>query len=305
MVGVSVEGFWMGKSVIDGESFIDAASIARARSLGDAHARGEDVTASVTEEIAKYQFYHSLEILPGLTTSGLSWAPSFQEAFAKVAQNFDFSGKRVLDIGCRDGSQLLTAEQLGAAELIGVDSDPSPGLTNFVVPFKNSKIQVYGANIYELTPEDLGTFDVVICCGLLYHLRYPMLGIKRMADLIKEGGLLLLETALIDGFGDLPILFSPIGAQSPFEGSSPTFFNLAGLANAFGQAALTTPDVLIQFNVGEYDTSKYFKAFSAVADQTVFKIPRTIVSASKRSVQDDGLEKYFEGRHKYHSTGQF
>jgi hypothetical protein len=132
-----------------------------------------------------------------------------------------------------------------------------------------------------------------------------MLGIKRMADMVKEGGILILETALIEGFGDMPLLFNPIGAQSPFEASSPTFFNLAGLANAFGQAALTKPEILIQFNIGDYDTTKHFPKFASNASQTVFRIPRTIVGASKKSVQDSGLEKYFEGRHQYHSTGSF
>lgn len=287
------------------QSFINQDAIATASRLGEAYRNGEDVTVATTDEIKKYNFYHSLEVLPGLRTSGLTWAPSFQDAFEKAAAGFNFAGKRVLDIGCRDGSQLLTAEQRGASELIGVDSDPSPGLANFIVPFRKSKIKVYGANIYDLTPEDLGTFDIVICCGLLYHLRYPMFGIKRMADMLKEGGVLLLETALIDGFQDMPILFNPIGSQSPFEASSPTFFNLAGLTNALSQAAMTRPDILIQFNIGQYDTAGQFPGFSSSNAQTVFDIPRTIVSASKKRVQDSGLEKYFEGRHRYHSTGSF
>jgi SAM-dependent methyltransferase len=289
------------------QSFLDIDAIAAAEVLRRLHQQGEDVRSAALAELEKYKFYHSITILPDLKTSGLAWAASFQQAFYSAVENIDFSDKRVLDVGCRDGAMLLHAEAQGARELIGVDSDPSPGLANFIIPFRGSKIRVYGANVYDLTPMLIGTFDIVIGCGLLYHLRYPMLGIKRLADLLVDGGILVMETALIDALGDLPVLFNPLGDQSPFESSSPTFFNLAGLANAFGQAALSVPTVLKRFNIGTYDASKFFAEFGTLATEKLarFSVPRTILEARKMPVRNTALEKYFEGRHKYHSTGSF
>lgn len=290
------------------QSFLDEGAISRAEALGHGFRQGQDVSNEVAEELRKYSFYHSIEILPGIKTpSNIGWAPDFQNAFYGAAERIEFVGKRVLDIGCRDGAMLLFAEERGAAELVGVDNDPSPGLANFVVPFKRSKIKVFGANIYDLTPDILGEFDVVICCGLLYHLRYPMFGIKRISDLIGENGKLIMETALIEAFGDMPILFNPIAGQSPFESSSPTFFNLAGLSNAFGQASLTMPEVLKKFNSSTFDAGARFRGLAKVeaGGSGIFTVTRTIVTADKTRAGDTSLERYFEGLHKYHSTGSF
>jgi SAM-dependent methyltransferase len=288
------------------QSFLDKGTISRVAKIGDLFRKGKDVGNEIAAELEKYTFYHSIEIHAGLkTASKVGWAQDFQNAFYSAVENIEFRGKRVLDIGCRDGAMLLFAEERGAAELVGIDNDPSPGLANFVVPFKASKIRLFGANIYDLTPAALGKFDIVICCGLIYHLRYPMLGIKRMADLLADNGKLIVETALIDAFHDMPILFNPLGAQSPFESSSPTFFNLAGLANAFSQASLTAPIVLKQFNIGSFDAAAKFPEFGASTLNCSFKIPRTVVEASKISAAEVDLEKYFEGRHRFHSTGTF
>lgn len=297
----------MERELLD-QSFLDEEAILRAKSIGHSFRQGKDVSNEIAGEICKYRFYHSIEVCPGFKTSSfVPWAPDFQNAFYAAAENVEFAGKRVLDIGCRDGAMLLFAEERGAAELIGIDNDPSPGLANFIVPFKESKIKVFGANIYELTPDVLGEFDVVICCGLLYHLRYPMLGIKRIADLLTDDGKIIMETALIEALGDMPILFNPYGEQSPFDSSCPSFFNLAGLANAFTQASLSRPVILKEFNVSFFDATERFRQLGniAPADFRNVRILRTIVEAKKTSAADVGLEKYFEGQHKHYSTGSF
>jgi 2-polyprenyl-3-methyl-5-hydroxy-6-metoxy-1,4-benzoquinol methylase len=144
-------------------SFIDPAAQNSARNLRMAFDRGEDIAERLSDEIAKYKFYHDVEIIPRVSTPGYQWAMAFQEAFAKAASPIDFSGKRVIDVGCRDGAMLFFAEEPGAGELVGVDNDPSTGLANFLVPFKKSKISCYGGNLYDLTSNEVGKFDVVIC----------------------------------------------------------------------------------------------------------------------------------------------
>lgn len=267
--------------------------------------RGERVSERIAAEISAYKFYHEIDVVPGVRTKGPEPTQSYQNAFYEAAQTINFEAKRVLDVGCRDGAMLFFAEEAGASELVGVDNDPSLGMTNFLIPFRGSNIKSYGANLYDLHPEDFGKFDVVISCGLLYHLRYPMLGVKRLADMLIENGTLIVETAVLDGFDDFPILFYPFSRQSPFEGSSPSFFNLACLENSFQQAALSKPRVLKRFNSMRFDPAVAFPQFARTTrPYPPMTITRTIVASQKNVRTEDFLEKYFEGRHQFHSTGQ-
>lgn len=49
-------------------------------------------------------------------------------------------------------------------------------------------------DVKELTPEGDGTFDVILCCGLLYHLDQPVAHIRQLAALLHSDGLLFLDT---------------------------------------------------------------------------------------------------------------
>jgi SAM-dependent methyltransferase len=287
-------------------SFVNPDAQGRARELRSAFARGEPVSEQITIELAAYEFYHVIEIIPGVRTKGIESALIYQNAFYEAAQTIDFKGKRVLDVGCRDGAMLLFTEEAGARELVGIDNDPSLGMTNFLIPFLGSKIKSYGCNLYDLRPDELGKFDIVISCGLLYHLGYPMLGVKRLSDMLAEGGTLILETALLDHFDDFPILFYPFHRQSPFEASSPSFFNLACLENAFQQAALSKPRMLKRFNSLSFDPTAAFPQFASTRSE-LMTITRAIVSAQKDPLADyrQPLQRYFEGRHQFHTTGRF
>ena len=46
----------------------------------------------------------------------------------------------------------------------------------------------------ESNPEELGTFDTVLYPGVLYHMKFPYLSLHKVADLVKEGGTLFVET---------------------------------------------------------------------------------------------------------------
>jgi 2-polyprenyl-3-methyl-5-hydroxy-6-metoxy-1,4-benzoquinol methylase len=108
-----------------------------------------DVADAIKEEAAKYRFYHNIELVPGIVTAGYSWADGFVTRIAEAMQEFDFKGRRVLDIGCRDGAMSFIAEELGASEVIGIDNDLSEGLVKLLIPFKGSKVQAFQCNVNE------------------------------------------------------------------------------------------------------------------------------------------------------------
>ncbi len=180
--------------------------------------------------------------------------------------------------------------KLGAREVIGVDNDLSPAAVEFLIPYFKSPVRMHEMNLYDLTPETFGKFDVVVCSGVLYHLRYPMQAIKALRDLLPTGGHLVLETAIFAGENEHALLYCPIGAESPYEPSSCTFFNLKGLADSLFSLGLLPKRARCKNNTPPSATFAPNKAI----DRTVFTcqyVPETI---------DRIVDRYWHATHKTH-----
>lgn len=184
------------------------------------------------EKLSRYIWYHTIEVAEGIRTYSVK--AGFQPLWQFILKNMSgvvFEGKRVLDVGCRDGLFSFEAERSGASEVIGIDNDLSKGAVEFLIPYFNSKVRMEKLNLYDLRPEIYGEFDIVCFFGVLYHLRYPFWGLKKIADCVKTGGLLLIESgALSDTLSTQhsDMLFCPV-ENSPYEVTSCTFFNRQGL----------------------------------------------------------------------------
>src|SRR6266702_823599 len=50
----------------------------------------------------------------------------------------------------------------------------------------------YSIDVVELSPDRVGTFDLVLCLGVLYHMRHPALALERVFSV--TGDQLILET---------------------------------------------------------------------------------------------------------------
>ena len=188
----------------------------------------------IRKTLERYKFYHVIQLTDTVSTPGWS-DPGVLRTQAMVLdamRSLDLKGKRVLDIGCRDGLLSFAAERMGASEVIGIDNDLSQGATEFLIPFLKSRVRMHQLNIYDLTKEHFGGFDVVICAGVLYHLGFPFLGLKRIADVLVEKGTLVLEPAVRLDDNREALLFCPIGLESPYEPTSCTFFNSKGLSDS-------------------------------------------------------------------------
>jgi hypothetical protein len=59
----------------------------------------------------------------------------------------------------------------------------------------------------DLSPAKVGTFDVVLFLGVLYHMRHPLLALERVASVTKD--FLLLETHIMNRFRHPMIEFYP------------------------------------------------------------------------------------------------
>src|SRR5713101_6197932 len=149
-----------------------------------------DLAARVT---AHPLWYHTIELTPGVVTPG--WF-DLRPIVDRMPWP-DVAGKRCLDIGTWDGFLAFELERRGALEVVATDIashaewDHLPRQRAEAIAFHEEKVGEKGAgfllaaealgskvqrewiSIYELSPERLGRFDIVVCGSLLLHLRSP------------------------------------------------------------------------------------------------------------------------------------
>ena len=128
--------------------------------------------------------YHSIQLHDGTILPGLQTIEHLQWRIGLFGLPDDLTGKRVLDIGAWDGWFSFECERRGA-EVTAVDCVE---LETFheAKYLLDSKVDYRTLDVNELTPKKIGTFDIVLFLGVLYHLRHPLLGLERMVELATD-----------------------------------------------------------------------------------------------------------------------
>lgn len=154
-------------------------------------------------------FFHNIALPHGLSTWDPKTAQRPEErvrvedlktrVWPLVHEVFgSFEGLRVLDVASNSGGFSVEAARSGAAEVIGIDIvDHYLEQARFVrsalgldqVEFRKQRIE-------DLTPEADGTFDLVFCFDVLYHLDSPLLALRRLAAVTRR--MLVVETRVLD-----------------------------------------------------------------------------------------------------------
>lgn len=190
------------------------------------------------QKLLQYQFYHFIELTENVQTPGIAEYVPTQQGVLAALDRADLRGKRVLDIGCRDGLYSFKAEQRGASEVIAIDNCLSRAAVELLIPELNSKVQMHEQNLFDLSEESYGKFDTIIFAGVLYHLRYPFWALKILRDLLTDRGRIIIETGVMLNDPDFPLLFCPTEGDSPYEPTSVTFFNPKGLRDTLATLGL-------------------------------------------------------------------
>jgi len=139
-------------------------------------------------------WHQGWDIFPGIRTPGRSGVDAIME---RVGFPQDLSGKRVLDIGAWNGCAAFECERRGASDVVALSLERSDsGFDQLKDLLQSERCRFVRGSIYNLDPGELGKFDIVLCFGVIYHLRYPVLGIDNLRRVAR--GSLFIESHVLD-----------------------------------------------------------------------------------------------------------
>mgnify|MGYP001210646849 CR=1 FL=1 len=144
-------------------------------------------------EVGRHEWFHAMDLGQGVVTPGR--IDVAKQTLPRLKLPASLAGKTVLDIGAWDGFFSFEAERRGAERVLATDSHawytrkPAFELARRAL---GSKVEDYDIDVMDLSPERIGSFDVVLFLGVLYHLRHPMLALEKVRSVCA--GHLILET---------------------------------------------------------------------------------------------------------------
>lgn len=148
------------------------------------HEQTTDAIRELSAELSHLGRYHTIELGDGQTLPGLQTVDQLRWRIARHPIPENLTGKRALDIGAWDGWFTFELERRGA-RVTAVDVTR---LETFVEAKRllNSRADYLVSDVCRLDPAKLGTFDVVLFFGVLYHLKHPLLALERVCELTSD-----------------------------------------------------------------------------------------------------------------------
>jgi tRNA (mo5U34)-methyltransferase len=133
--------------------------------------------SALRAEVAKLRWWHRIDLGQGIIMPGTDDSP---RKLARLGMPKDLTGKSVLDIGAWDVFFSFEAEKRGASRVVAIDElwkgkDGGPIKYGFNLAHRtlNSRVESRHIGVHDLDAADIGTFDLVLFLGVLYHVRDP------------------------------------------------------------------------------------------------------------------------------------
>jgi tRNA (mo5U34)-methyltransferase len=180
------------------------------------------------ELAAEEGWFHSIDLGHGLITKGVTPPQGIPDSVLP-----DFHGRSVLDVGAWDGGNSFRAERMGASRVVALDhyvwgvdlarrqkywdecasrgempdqsldetefwDEALPGRRHFDLAREaiQSSVEPVVGDFMKLNVDQIGTFDVVLYLGVLYHMKEPLTALERVLKVTTE--LAVIETAAVD-----------------------------------------------------------------------------------------------------------
>jgi len=164
--------------------------------------RGTTSPALTTDDIRRRvrelgDWFHNIN-LEGVQTAPdhfLGDYPSIKWRHLAHSIPADLRGRTVLDVGCNGGFYSIEMKRRGAAQVVGIDSDPRYlAQARFAAEVAGLDIEFRQMSVYDL-PSLGQMFDVVLFMGVLYHLRHPLLALDMLHEFVC-GDMLVFQSML-------------------------------------------------------------------------------------------------------------
>ncbi len=155
--------------------------------------------AALWQRIEPLNWVHRIDLGDGIVTPAKCDWQAQRKLITQAFDRTDFRGKKVLDIGCWDGQWSFEAERRGARAVYATDyvcqRHSTQDATFEVARAALGSKARYFPHISVFDVEQLGVsdFDVVIFCGVYYHLRDPLRALARLRRVMKDGAVLIVE----------------------------------------------------------------------------------------------------------------
>jgi tRNA (mo5U34)-methyltransferase len=215
--------------------------------------------SSLEERVAGSAWYQSLRLPGGIITPGNFDTLAELE---HVPLPHSFAGMRCLDIGTADGFWAFEMERRGASHVLAIDlRDPQrmdwPGAPKSVEEMRSvmgpavakhqgfdiahaaygSSVEWRQMSVYELSPENVGTFDFAFIGSLLLHLRDPVGALAAIRTVLSG------ELLSVDTLSPMLTMLHPMQPVARLEAPGWPFWwslNLAAYRRLFGVAGFET-----------------------------------------------------------------
>lgn len=189
------------------------------------------------ESVAGVPFWwHSIDLGKGVVTPGVKTSETLAREL-KAMRLPDIRGKTVLDVGGWDGYFAFEAERRGAARVAVLDHymwamdipgqqaywkrcaeegitpvpyhetrhwqpDTMPGRRGFDVARRilASRVEAFPVDFMRCSLDEVGTWDIVLYLGVLYHMEDPMAALRRLAAVTKERAIIETEAVVVPGY---------------------------------------------------------------------------------------------------------
>lgn len=197
-----------------------------------------------------------------------------------------FAGKRVLDLGCNAGFWSLCAVEAGCDYVLGIDGRQmhvdQANLVFEVNGIGKDRYDFVTRDLFDTDLQQFGTFDIVLCLGLMYHISKHMELMEKISEMNRD--ILLIDTMVADlpgsGFRiiheDLEV---PVNAVDRELIMIPTWEGVHDLVRQFGYSAVT-----LKPRFEDYEGAKDFengirRAFLCAKQTDVSQVPAEVEQA--------------------------
>ncbi len=164
---------------------------------------------TIRQQMQQYNWYHTIDLGHGIVTPGQY---DHRPLLPHYGLPDDLTGKSALDVGPAHGFFAFELEKRGAERVVtaelprwsehdgsaelkrvflaeNVDTANEPYLHDalaFAIRARESKVEQLFCNIYDLHPDNVGQFDLLICGSLLIHLTDPLRALYALRSVAKE-----------------------------------------------------------------------------------------------------------------------